>query len=120
MNRRTQLKIEDARIFAKKYVFSGRFIVRNTLIAMGLATVIGSGVLTADIAKEVRSKNTETKTVSTMVAEKLDSDTVIEEVHPEKKEGEDKEPELEYKIKRRPQLLKRDKKFPFLQGNQES
>ncbi|MBR4832077.1 MAG: molecular chaperone HtpG, partial [Butyrivibrio sp.] len=38
-------------------------------------------------------------------SEKLDSDIVIEEVKPEKKEGEDKEPELQYKIKRRPQLL---------------
>ena len=51
------------------------------------------------------SKENEEGTETIKASEKLDSDTVIEEVHPEKKEGEDKEPELEYKIKRRPQLL---------------
>ncbi|MBE5840752.1 MAG: molecular chaperone HtpG [Butyrivibrio sp.] len=51
------------------------------------------------------SKENEEGTEMVKASEKLDSDTVIEEVHPEKKEGEDKEPELEYKIKRRPQLL---------------
>ncbi|SDA47058.1 molecular chaperone HtpG [Butyrivibrio sp. INlla18] len=51
------------------------------------------------------SKENEEGTETIKASEKLDSDTVIEEVHPEKKEGEDKDPELEYKIKRRPQLL---------------
>ena len=51
------------------------------------------------------SKENEDGTETIKASEKLDSDEVIEEVHPEKKEGEDKEPELEYKIKRRPQLL---------------
>ena len=51
------------------------------------------------------SRENEEGTETIKASEKLDSDTVIEEVHPEKKEGEDKEPELEYKIKRRPQLL---------------
>ncbi len=51
------------------------------------------------------SKENEDGTETIKASEKLDSDTVIEEVHPEKKEGEDKEPELEYKIKRRPELL---------------
>ena len=51
------------------------------------------------------SRENEQDTETIKASEKLDSDIVIEEVHPEKKEGEDKEPELEYKIKRRPQLL---------------
>ncbi len=51
------------------------------------------------------SKENEEGTETIKASEKLDSDTVIEEVHPEKKEGETEEPELEYKIKRRPQLL---------------
>jgi molecular chaperone HtpG len=51
------------------------------------------------------SKENEEGTQTIKASEKLDSDVVIEEVHPEKKEGEDKEPELEYKIKRRPELL---------------
>ncbi len=51
------------------------------------------------------SKENEEGTETIKASEKLDSDTVIEEVHPEKKEGETEEPELQYKIKRRPQLL---------------
>ncbi len=51
------------------------------------------------------SRENEQDTETIKASEKLDSDIVIEEVHPEKKDGEDKEPELEYKIKRRPQLL---------------
>ncbi|WP_026667241.1 molecular chaperone HtpG [Butyrivibrio sp. AE2005] len=51
------------------------------------------------------SRENEEGTETIKASEKLDSDVVIEEVHPDKKEGEDKEPELEYKIKRRPQLL---------------
>ncbi|MBE5825055.1 MAG: molecular chaperone HtpG [Butyrivibrio sp.] len=51
------------------------------------------------------SKENEEGTETIKASEKLESDTVIEEVHPEKKEGETEEPELEYKIKRRPQLL---------------
>ena len=51
------------------------------------------------------SRENEEGTETIKASEKLDSDVIIEEVHPEKKEGEDKEPELEYKIKRRPQLL---------------
>ena len=51
------------------------------------------------------SRENEQDTETIKASEKLDSDIVIEEVHPDKKEGEDKEPELEYKIKRRPQLL---------------
>ena len=51
------------------------------------------------------SKENEEGTETIKASEKLDSDTVIEEVHPEKKEGETEEPELQYKIKRRPELL---------------
>ncbi len=53
------------------------------------------------------SKENEDGTETINASEKLDSDIVIEEIKPEKKEGEDKdkEPELQYKIKRRPQLL---------------
>lgn len=51
------------------------------------------------------SKENEEGTETIKASEKLDSDIVIEEVKPEKKEGEDKGPELQYKIKRRPQLL---------------
>lgn len=72
MNRRTQLKIEDARIFAKKYIFSGRFIVRNTLVALGLATVVGSTALTVNVANtRAALKAEENKTISSMVAENI-------------------------------------------------
>ncbi len=72
MNRRTQLKIEDARIFAKKYIFSGRFIVRNTLVALGLATVVGSTALTVNVANtRAALKAEENKTISSMVADNI-------------------------------------------------
>ncbi|WP_026518106.1 molecular chaperone HtpG [Butyrivibrio sp. MC2021] len=51
------------------------------------------------------SRENEEGTETIKASEKLESDVVIEEVHPEKKEGETEEPELQYKIKRRPQLL---------------
>ena len=51
------------------------------------------------------SKENEEGTQTIKASEKLEDDVVIEEISPEKKEGEDKEPELEYKIKRRPELL---------------
>ena len=51
------------------------------------------------------SRENEEGTETIKASEKLESDIVIEEVHPEKKEGETQEPELQYKIKRRPQLL---------------
>lgn len=72
MNRRTQLKIEDARIFAKKYIFSGRFIVRNTLVALGLATVVGSTALTVNVVNtRAALKAEENKTISNMVADNI-------------------------------------------------
>ncbi|RKM61368.1 molecular chaperone HtpG [Butyrivibrio sp. CB08] len=51
------------------------------------------------------SRENEEGTETIKASEKLDSDTVIEEIKPEKKEGEEKEGELQLKIKRRPQLL---------------
>ncbi|MCR5656515.1 MAG: molecular chaperone HtpG [Butyrivibrio sp.] len=51
------------------------------------------------------SRENEEGTETIKESEKRDDDVVIEEIHPEKKEGEDKEPETELKIKRRPQLL---------------
>ena len=46
MNRRTQLKLENAKIFMKKNVFSGRYKVRNTLAVIGAAAIIGTVGLT--------------------------------------------------------------------------
>ena len=50
MNRRQQIKLENAKIFARKYIFSGRYIVRNTLAVMGLATLAGGAYLTVQVA----------------------------------------------------------------------
>ena len=60
MKRKTELKLESAKLFSRKYVFSGRFIVRNTLCVIALAAITGSSVFAADIigdrsVKEVKS-----------------------------------------------------------------
>lgn len=49
MKRRTELKIENAKIFSKKYIFSSRFVVRNTLCVLALTTLTGSAVFAAEV-----------------------------------------------------------------------
>jgi len=49
MNRRQQIKLENAKVFARKYIFSGRYIVRNTLAVMGLATIAGGAYLAVQV-----------------------------------------------------------------------
>lgn len=71
MNRRTQLKLEEAKIFAKKYIFSGRFVVRNTLIVMGAATLVGSGIFTANV---IERDKVASSTVSALVSEEVEAE----------------------------------------------
>lgn len=75
MNRRTQLKLENAKIFMKKNVFSGRYKVRNTLAVIGAAAIIGTVGLTV---QGVENKAQENKTVTAMVAESVENDTAVE------------------------------------------
>ena len=74
MNRRTEIKLENAKIFARKYVFSGRFIVRNTLIAMGIASIAGGSLIASDI---VESRCIDNSTVSSIVAESFEDDKYV-------------------------------------------
>ena len=49
MKRRTELKLESMKIFSKKYIFSSRFIVRNTLAVLVIGTVVGGSAMTANL-----------------------------------------------------------------------
>lgn len=71
MNRRTEIKLENAKIFAKKYIFSSNFVVRNTLALMTVATVVGTATVATNI---IGSKSDDTKTVSSLVAESVNED----------------------------------------------
>ena len=71
MNRRTQLKLEEAKLFARKYIFSGRFIVRNTLVVMGAATLVGSGIFTANV---IERDKVASSTVSALVSEEVEAE----------------------------------------------
>ena len=48
MKRRTELKLEGMKLFSKKYIFSSRYIVRNTLAVLVIGTVVGGSAMTAD------------------------------------------------------------------------
>lgn len=71
MNRRTQLKLESAKIFTKKYILSGRFVVRNTLAVMAVATIAGGTVVAANIAGDSAVNN---KGITTAVIESVEED----------------------------------------------
>jgi spore germination cell wall hydrolase CwlJ-like protein len=64
MKRRTEIKLESAKLFSKKYIFSGRFIVRNTLCVIVLAAMTGSAVLAADVVGDSKSMKAATAKIS--------------------------------------------------------
>ena len=73
MNKRTKLKLQNAKIYLKKNVFNGRYIVRNILASTILVT-IGAGVYGVG-ALALNNKNDDVKTVA--VEETQDEQTVI-------------------------------------------
>ena len=44
MKRRTELKLNDAKVFAKKYILSSRYVVRNTLGLVVLGSLTAGGI----------------------------------------------------------------------------
>ena len=56
MSRRTKLKLRNLKLFMAKYIFNGRFLVRNilvvTLLACVVATVYGVGYFVSDSRKD--------------------------------------------------------------------
>ncbi|MBO4863171.1 MAG: cell wall hydrolase [Eubacterium sp.] len=93
MKRRTEIKLENMKLFSKKYVFSGRYIVRNTLCVLALAAITGAAVFAADVIGDVKVstasvvKAVETEEVTTEATEekapeeyvvKLSDSSVIE------------------------------------------
>ncbi|MBO5610679.1 MAG: cell wall hydrolase [Eubacterium sp.] len=67
MNRRTELKLESAKIYLKKNILSGRYKVRNTLAVLTAAALVGTVGITV---KAVTDKGdvVDNKSVSAMVA----------------------------------------------------
>ena len=46
MKRRTEIKLNKAKIFSRKYIFSSRFIVRNSLVLLLAGTITAGGIFT--------------------------------------------------------------------------
>ena len=67
MNRRTELKLESAKIYLKKNILSGRYKVRNTLAVLTVAALVSTVGITV---KAVTAKGdvVDNKSVSAMVA----------------------------------------------------
>ena len=72
MKRKTELKLEEAKMYTRKYILSGRYIVRNTLVAVVALSVVGSAVLAVNIKKEVAETP---KSISQMVAEDVETES---------------------------------------------
>lgn len=52
MNRRTELKLERAKVNLRKNFLSGNYIVRNTLVVLAVGTVVGGTVLATEIVND--------------------------------------------------------------------
>ncbi len=72
MKRKTELKLEEAKMYTRKYILSGRYIVRNTFVAVAALSVVGSAVLAVNIKKEVAETP---KSISQMVAEDVETES---------------------------------------------
>ncbi|MBP5192329.1 MAG: SH3 domain-containing protein, partial [Eubacterium sp.] len=46
MKRRTEIKLNKAKMFSKKYIFSSRFIVRNSLVLLLAGSITAGGIFT--------------------------------------------------------------------------
>ena len=73
MNKRTKLKLQNAKIYLKKNVFNGRYIVRN-ILASTIIVTIGAGIYGIG-ALALNNKKDDVKTVA--VEEAQDEQTVI-------------------------------------------
>ena len=83
MNRRTELKLENAKIYTKKYILSGKYKVRNTLAVLTAAALIGTvGITVKAVTDNSAATEADNKTVSAMVAE----ETQVEKAEAEKTE----------------------------------
>ncbi len=80
MNRRNEIKIEKINNFLRKQVFSGAYIVRNTLCVMGLATVVSGTVFAADVISDGTKAAPKAAIVETAeVEETVAAETVVAE-----------------------------------------
>ena len=79
MKRRTELKLNKAKLFSKKYIFSSRFMVRNTLALLLLGSVAAGGTFTVHTLAELSEKQKIVSAASINSAlENVDEETVAE------------------------------------------
>ena len=80
MNRRTELKLERAKVNFRKNFLSGNYIVRNTLVVLAVGTVVGGTLLATDIVNDNGADLAASAYVSidTRVAEKAADNSVAD------------------------------------------
>ncbi len=79
MKRRTELKLNKAKLFSKKYIFSSRFVVRNTLGLLLIGSVTAGGIFTVKSLAEYSEKQKIVSATSINSAlEMADEETVAE------------------------------------------
>ena len=79
MKRRTELKLNKAKLFSKKYIFSSRFMVRNTLALLLVGSVAAGGTFTVHTLAELSEKQKIVSATSINSAlENVDEETVAE------------------------------------------
>ena len=81
MKRRTEIKLENMKLFSKKYVFSGRYIVRNTLAVLALASITGAAVFAADVIGD--EKVASASVVKAIETEEVTTEEATEAAAPE-------------------------------------
>ena len=79
MKRRTELKLNKAKLFSKKYIFSSRFMVRNTLGLLLIGSITAGGIFTVKSLADYSEKQEMVSATSINSAlEMADEETVAE------------------------------------------
>ena len=83
MNRKTELKLESMKIFTKKYILSGKYLVRNTLAVLAIGSLAGGTVLATNIVKDgIEKKNISANAAAIVAPEVTEVKTEVTEAKP--------------------------------------
>ncbi len=83
MNRKTELKLESMKIFTKKYILSGKYLVRNTLAVLAIGSLAGGTVLATNIVKDgIEKKNISANVAAVVAPEVTEVKTEVTEAKP--------------------------------------
>lgn len=74
MSKRTRLKIKNAKNFLSRYVFNGRYIIRNSIAATLIVTFM---VLVMGLVAIVRGDNSSDESDTLVASEELNTDEII-------------------------------------------